>query len=103
VDERERQLTVLNEQVSACPKCALSKTRTKAVPGEGPVDADIMFVGEGPGFHEDRQGRPFVGQAGRFLEELIGSIGLSRDQVYITNVVKYRPPNNREPTPQEKE
>jgi len=101
VNESERQLGVLTEQVNTCVKCPLSKTRTLAVPGEGPFDPDIMFVGEGPGFHEDKQGRPFVGQAGRFLEELITSIGMRRDQVYITNVVKCRPPENRDPAPNE--
>jgi DNA polymerase len=71
------------------------------VPGEGPEDADIMFVGEAPGFHEDQQGRPFVGAAGQFLEELLESIGLTREDVFITNVVKCRPPGNRDPLPQE--
>ena len=89
------------QRVSVCTDCQLSKSRNKAVPGEGPADADIMFIGEGPGFHEDRQGRPFVGPAGRFLEELIHSIGLKRDDVFIGNVVKCRPPNNRDPLPNE--
>lgn len=71
------------------------------MPGEGPEDADIMFVGEAPGFHEDQQGRPFVGAAGQFLEELLESIGLKREDVFITNVVKCRPPGNRDPLPQE--
>jgi DNA polymerase len=73
----------------------------KAVPGEGLAHADIMFVGEGPGFHENQQGRPFVGAAGQFLEELLDSIGLKREQVFITNVVKCRPPGNRDPLPEE--
>ena len=72
-----------------------------AVPGEGPRHAEIIFVGEGPGFHEDRQGRPFVGAAGQFLEELLAGIGLTRQQVYIANVVKCRPPGNRDPLPNE--
>src|SRR5216684_7329576 len=97
----EDLLKEIAAEVSTCTKCNLCKSRTKAVPGEGNPHARIMFVGEGPGFHEDRQGRPFVGQAGRFLEELIGSIGLTRDQVFITNVVKCRPPENRDPSPNE--
>jgi DNA polymerase len=71
------------------------------VPGEGPANAEIMFIGEGPGFHENEQGRPFVGAAGKFLEELLGSIGMRREQVFITNVVKCRPPGNRDPNPEE--
>ncbi|MEJ2558759.1 MAG: uracil-DNA glycosylase [Anaerolineae bacterium] len=94
-------LEQLEEAVHACILCPLSQGRTQAVPGEGPLNADIMFIGEGPGFHEDRQGRPFVGAAGQFLEELLASIGLTREQVYITNVVKCRPPGNRDPMPTE--
>ena len=82
-----------------CQECGLAKGRTRVVPGEGPEPAEIMFIGEAPGFHEDRQGRPFVGPAGQFLEELLGLVGLRRDQVYIGNVVKCRPPNNRDPLP----
>ena len=99
--ERADELAALEQEVSACPLCDLSRTRKRAVPGEGPVDAEVMFIGEGPGFNEDQQGRPFVGPAGRLLNELLASIGLARDQVYITNVVKCRPPNNRDPMPQE--
>ncbi len=99
--ERADELATLEQEVSACPLCDLSRTRKRAVPGEGPVDAEVMFIGEGPGFNEDQQGRPFVGPAGRLLNELLASIGLARDQVYITNVVKCRPPNNRDPMPQE--
>ncbi len=88
-------------EVKVCTKCALSRSRTNAVPGEGPANARIMFIGEGPGFHEDRQGRPFVGASGHYLEELLGAINLSREQVYITNVVKCRPPGNRDPLPDE--
>ena len=84
-----------------CQECGLSKGRTRVVPGEGPEDAEIMFIGEGPGLHEDRQGRPFVGPAGQFLEELLALAGLRREQVYICNVVKCRPPNNRDPLPTE--
>ena len=79
----------------------MAKGRTLVVPGEGPPDADIMFIGEAPGFHEDQQGRPFVGAAGQFLEKLLASINLSRHDVYIANVIKCRPPNNRDPQPDE--
>lgn len=92
----------LEAQVKTCQLCRLAKTRTNAVPGEGYVRADVMFIGEGPGYHEDRQGRPFVGQAGNFLNELLSLAGLQRERVYITNVVKCRPPNNRDPEPDEK-
>ncbi len=89
------------KQVSVCEKCALHFSRKKAVPGEGPVDSEIMFIGEGPGFYENEQGRPFVGQAGKLLEELLANIGYKRQQVFITNVVKCRPPGNRDPLPEE--
>lgn len=95
------ELTHLAEEIKTCQLCILSQGRTNAVPGEGPEDADIMFIGEGPGFHEDRQGRPFVGAAGNYLEELLEKIDLSRREVYITNVVKCRPPGNRDPQPAE--
>lgn len=88
-------------ETSICTKCELYHSRKNAVPGEGPSDADILFIGEGPGFHENEQGRPFVGAAGRFLEELLESVGMTREQVYITNVVKCRPPGNRDPRPAE--
>ena len=91
----------LAELVRSCTDCPLHGSRTNAVPGEGPANAEILFIGEGPGFHEDRQGRPFVGPAGNFLEELLQSIGMTRDQVYIANMVKCRPPNNRDPAPNE--
>ena len=94
-------LTDLAKEVSSCNRCPLAQGRTKAVPGEGPENAAIMFIGEGPGFHEDQQGRPFVGAAGQFLDELLQSIGLKRAEVYITNVVKCRPPGNRDPQPDE--
>jgi uracil-DNA glycosylase len=99
--DQEQELEKLNVEVRACPNCRLSQTRTRAVPGEGPSNAEILMIGEGPGFHEDKQGRPFIGPAGRFLNELIESIGLTREQVYITNVVKCRPPENRDPAPDE--
>lgn len=95
------ELQQLAGQISSCMDCNLSQHRTRAVPGEGPEDADLMFIGEGPGYNEDQQGRPFVGQAGLYLEELLASIGFSRDDVYITNMVKCRPPNNRDPFPGE--
>ena len=95
------ELSKLAEQVAVCTQCILSKSRTKAVPGEGPENAQILFVGEGPGFHEDKQGRPFVGAAGQFLEELLAGIGMQREAVFITNVVKCRPPGNRDPMPEE--
>src|SRR5438105_4105796 len=91
----------LEAQVKTCQLCRLAKTRTNAVPGEGNVRAEVMFIGEGPGYHEDRQGRPFVGPAGQFLNELLHLAGLDRSSVYIANVVKCRPPNNRDPEPEE--
>jgi DNA polymerase len=94
-------LTELYEEIANCERCILSQARTNAVPGEGPEDAEIVFIGEGPGFHEDQQGRPFVGQAGRLLEELLEGIGLSREDVYICNVIKCRAPRNRDPQPEE--
>jgi uracil-DNA glycosylase family 4 len=95
------ELQVLEAEVRSCTRCRLSETRKRAVPGEGDRQAKIMFVGEGPGFWENEQGRPFVGQAGKLLEDLLARINLRRDQVYITNVVKCRPPNNRDPQPDE--
>lgn len=88
-------------ETSTCTMCELYHSRKNAVPGEGPANSDILFIGEGPGFHENEQGRPFVGAAGRFLEELLEKIGMNRQQVYITNVVKCRPPGNRDPHPDE--
>ena len=87
--------------VRACTDCPLHRGRTNAVPGEGSPSADLMFIGEGPGFHEDRQGRPFVGPAGQLLEGLLASIGTNRDEVFIANMVKCRPPENRDPQPPE--
>lgn len=94
-------LDEISQLVARCTDCDLSRGRTNAVPGEGAPDAELMFIGEGPGVQEDRQGRPFVGPAGQFLEELLGSIGLRRNQVYIANMVKCRPPQNRDPLPAE--
>lgn len=91
------ELNRIAGEVASCTKCTLHHSRKFAVPGEGPPNAEIMFVGEGPGFHENEQGRPFVGAAGKFLEELLASIGLTRKDVFITNVVKCRPPGNRDP------
>lgn len=96
-------LAEVASQVRVCEKCALHFSRKNAVPGEGPFNAEIMFIGEGPGFYENEQGRPFVGQAGKFLEELLAEIGLKREQVFIANVVKCRPPGNRDPLPDELE
>src|SRR5512142_1456693 len=97
------ELLDMYEQIRTCPKCDLSQSRTNAVPGEGPEDAEIMFIGEAPGFHEDRQGRPFVGAAGQYLDDLLKLMGMDRNKVYITNVVKCRPPQNRDPLPHEME
>ena len=88
-------------RVRICTDCPLSNSRTNAVPGEGPPHAQLMFIGEGPGYQEDRQGRPFVGPAGRFLEELLASSGIKREDVFIANMVKCRPPDNRDPLPSE--
>ena len=97
----EEKLKEIAGEVAGCTACKLHQSRKVAVPGEGPGNADLMFIGEGPGFHENEQGRPFVGAAGKFLEELLGTIGLSREDVFIGNVVKCRPPGNRDPLPEE--
>jgi uracil-DNA glycosylase family 4 len=97
------ELEELKQQLESCGRCHLAESRTRLVFGEGDPFADLMFVGEAPGYHEDKQGRPFVGAAGKLLEELLASIGLQRQQVYITNVLKSRPPNNRDPQPEEVE
>lgn len=95
------ELEALAVEIAQCTRCLLHRGRTRAVPGEGPQNAEIMFIGEAPGFYEDQQGRPFVGAAGQFLEELLKEIGLQREQVFIANVIKCRPPGNREPLPEE--
>jgi len=95
------ELQVLEGEVRSCPRCRLSETRKRAVPGEGERRAAVMFIGEAPGFWENEEGRPFVGPAGKLLEELLAGIRLRRDEVYITNVLKCRPPNNRDPLPDE--
>ena len=95
------QLDLLHNQIKQCVACGLCKGRTNVVPGEGPERPRIMFIGEGPGFHEDKHGRPFIGPAGKFLDELLATINLKRDEVYITNIIKCRPPQNRDPLPEE--
>lgn len=97
----EETLAKIAKEVSVCTKCDLHRSRKKAVPGEGPTHAEIMFIGEGPGFHENEQGRPFVGASGKFLDELLAQAGVTRAEVWITNVVKCRPPQNRDPLPDE--
>ena len=94
-------LTEVYREIASCQDCELAKHRNKVVPGEGPEDADLLFIGEAPGWNEDQQGRPFVGAAGGFLDQLLTSIGLRREQVYIANVIKCRPPQNRDPLPDE--
>jgi len=94
-------LSELYKEVAICNRCEIAKNRTMAVPGEGAEDAEIMFIGEAPGLHEDQQGRPFVGPAGQFLDQLLASISLNRLQVYIANVIKCRPSGNRDPLPSE--
>lgn len=100
-EERRVALEAIAGEVRVCQRCRLSEGRTQAVPGEGSPDTEVVFVGEGPGSNEDRQGRPFVGAAGKLLEELLGLVGWRRDEVFITNVVKCRPPDNRDPEPDE--
>jgi DNA polymerase len=99
--ERRAALEAIAAEVRVCERCRLHAGRTNAVPGEGNPSTEVMFVGEGPGYNEDRLGRPFVGRAGDFLVRLLGSIGWRRDEVFITNVVKCRPPDNRDPQPDE--
>jgi len=94
-------LADLSREISLCRDCELAECRNMVVPGEGAADAEIMFIGEAPGFHEDQQGRPFVGAAGQFLDNLLHSIGLDRSKVYICNIIKCRPPGNRDPLPRE--
>jgi len=99
--DNHADLLQLYKEISVCPDCELSTTRTHAVPGEGRPDAEIVFIGEAPGYYEDQQARPFVGPAGQFLDQLLASIGLKRQDVYICNIIKCRPPNNRDPLPGE--
>lgn len=98
---KETLLRELNVRMEGECRCALRESATQAVPGDGNAAAEIVFIGEGPGKNEDLQGLPFVGAAGKFLEEMLGTIGMTRADVYITNIVKYRPPNNRDPLPDE--
>lgn len=97
----EETLAQLAKEVSVCTKCALHESRKKSVPGDGPADAEIMFIGEGPGFHENEQGHPFVGASGKFLDQLLAQAGVTRADVFIANVVKCRPPDNRDPSTDE--
>ncbi|HYK96338.1 MAG TPA: uracil-DNA glycosylase [Candidatus Dormibacteraeota bacterium] len=99
--ERRAALEAIATEVRACTRCRLAQTRTKAVPGEGHPDTEVVFVGEGPGQTEDQQGRPFVGRAGELLVRLLGTLGWRRQEVFITNIVKCRPPGNRDPEPDE--
>jgi uracil-DNA glycosylase len=94
-------LTELHAEIERCKNCDLARHRTKVVPGEGPENASLLFIGEAPGWYEDQSGRPFVGSAGQFLEQLLGMINLKRNQVFIANVIKCRPPENRDPMPGE--
>ena len=95
------ELKQLYAEIARCQKCEIARSRTRAVPGEGAENAEIMFIGEAPGYHEDQQGRPFVGPAGQYLDRLLTSINLKRQDVYITNVIKTRPPSNPDPLPNE--
>ena len=97
------ELSAFADEVAGCTQCRLAQGRTQVVFGVGDPNADLMFVGEAPGFHEDKQGIPFVGQAGKLLDKLLAGIGLARGDVYIANVLKCRPPGNRDPVPDEKE
>ena len=99
--QAEEALKKIRDEVRNCRACKLCENRKNAVPGEGPATAEVMFIGEGPGFHENEQGKPFVGQAGHLLDQLLEAAGLQRGNVYITNVVKCRPPQNRDPEPDE--
>jgi uracil-DNA glycosylase len=100
-DKAKMELEAIAAEVVVCVKCELSRSRTHAVPGDGSPHAEVMLIGEGPGWHEDQQGLPFVGNAGKFLNELLELGGLKREEVFITNVVKCRPPGNRDPMPDE--
>ena len=97
----EETISQIAKEVSVCSKCALHESRKKSVPGDGPATAEIMFIGEGPGFHENEQGHPFVGASGKFLDQLLTQAGVTREDVFIANVVKCRPPGNRDPLPDE--
>jgi len=100
-EEKKEKMNKLYAEIGECTKCSLYENRLNPVPGEGNVDADIVFIGEGPGEMEDIKGRPFVGRAGQLLDKMLAAINLKREEVYITNVVKCRPPKNRTPLPDE--
>lgn len=102
IDEKKKALENIRQEVAQCVKCDLSKTRNLTVPGEGNPDADILFIGEAPGATEDQEGIPFCGAAGKFLDEMLASIGLRREDIFIANTVKCRPPQNRDPEDGEK-
>ena len=97
LEEKQFKIDKLRAQIASCARCPLHATRTNAVPGEGDVNADIMFIGEAPGRNEDIQGKPFVGRAGEVFDQLLNSIGLTREKIYLCNILKCRPPNNRNP------
>ena len=98
---KKENLKIICDQIAACKSCKLHETRNKTVPGEGDVNAKVMLIGEGPGAEEDQEGRPFVGRAGKLLEKILNSAGFKREDVFITNIVKCRPPNNRNPEQKE--
>ena len=100
-EEKTAKINKLRKQISLCQRCRLAKTRTHTVPGEGDVDAKLLFIGEAPGKNEDLQGKPFVGRAGSIFDDLLDSIGLKREQIYLCNILKCRPPDNRNPLPDE--
>jgi len=101
LEEKKKELKKITQKVANCRRCSLYKNTTKPVPGEGDPQAEVMFIGEAPGYWEDQQGRPFVGQAGKLLNELLQLIKLPRESAFITNVIKHRPPGNRDPLPEE--
>ncbi|MEI8143770.1 MAG: uracil-DNA glycosylase [Candidatus Berkelbacteria bacterium] len=100
--EKQTELTKIREKIANCFDCQLSSSRANTVPGEGNPDAEILFIGEAPGATEDREGKPFCGQSGKFLDQLLAKIELSRSDIFITNTCKCRPPENRDPLPEEK-
>jgi len=99
--EKKEELEKISEEIAVCKKCPLFKTATNPVPGNGNPEAEILFIGEAPGFMENQRGIPFCGAAGKLLDELLTSIGLNRDKVFVANILKHRPPDNREPLPEE--
>jgi uracil-DNA glycosylase family 4 len=101
LQDQTAQLYAIAQEIAACQQCPLHRRRKRTVPGAGPANAEIMFIGEAPGYHEDQQGLPFVGRSGQYLDELLSAVGLSRRDVFIANVIKCRPPDNRDPEPDE--